>query len=118
MVMGQGRSSVGAHYGMRDWIMQRVTAVVLALYSIVLLVLLFKQGTGYAAWAALFANGFFKIFTFVALVSLFLHAWVGMRDLWMDYIKPTGLRLVLQVFTIVVLLVNTAWTIHILWGLR
>ncbi|MEN9560201.1 MAG: hypothetical protein RLZZ502_1412, partial [Pseudomonadota bacterium] len=100
------------------WLLQRVSAVVMAVYSVALLVILLSIGTGYAAWSGLFANAFFKIFTFVALLSLYFHAWVGIRDLWMDYIKPAGLRLTLHVLTALVLLINTAWTIHILWGMR
>ena len=42
-----------------------------------------------------------KALTFVVIVALLYHAWVGMRDVWMDYVKPVGIRLVLQVFTIV-----------------
>ena len=42
-----------------------------------------------------------KVLTFVVIVSLFWHAWVGMRDIWMDYVKPVGVRLALQVLTIV-----------------
>ena len=42
-----------------------------------------------------------KALTFVVIVALLWHAWVGVRDVWMDYAKPVGMRLVLQVFTIV-----------------
>ena len=118
MVMAKSPIPVGAHYGMKDWIMQRVTAVVLALYSVALLVILLLNGVSYSAWSGLFANAFFKIASFVAFVSLFLHAWVGMRDIWMDYIQSTALRLFLQVLTIISLFAYTAWAIHILWGMR
>ena len=39
------------------------------------------------------------VVTQVTLIALFAHVWVGMRDLWMDYIKPVGLRLTMHVFT-------------------
>ncbi len=40
-----------------------------------------------------------KFLTFLFFVSLFYHAWIGVRDIWMDYVKPTGLRLTLHVLT-------------------
>src|SRR5690606_26649808 len=100
--IGARRPVVGAHYGMRDWLAQRLTAVVMAVYTVILLVVFFAgRNFSYEGWAGLFAQQWFKIATFVTLVALFYHAWIGMRDIWMDYIKPTGLRLVLQVATIV-----------------
>jgi succinate dehydrogenase / fumarate reductase membrane anchor subunit len=58
-----------------------------------------------------------KLLTLVTLVSLGIHAWVGMRDVWMDYVHSTGLKLVLQVATIVWLLACTGWAIQVLWRL-
>ena len=55
--------------------------------------------------------------SFVFFVSLFYLAWFGMRDLWMDYVKPVGLRLTLHAVTVVVLVVYTAWVATILWRL-
>ena len=49
--------------------------------------------------------------------ALAWHAWVGMRNIWMDYIKPVGLRLVLQVFTIVWLVGCAGWGFQVLWRL-
>jgi len=49
------------------------------------------------------------------MLSLSWHAWVGVRDIYMDYIKPTAVRLSLQVFTIVVLIGYLCWTALILW---
>ena len=49
-------------------------------------------------------------------LALLWHAWIGVRDIWMDYVKPTGLRLTLEVLTLVSLVVYAGWTIGILWG--
>jgi succinate dehydrogenase / fumarate reductase membrane anchor subunit len=115
--IGPNRLVVGAHYGMRDWLAQRVTAVVMALYTVVLLVLfLTGQNFSYEGWAGLFARQWFKLFTLVTLLMLFYHAWVGMRDIWMDYVKPVGIRLTLQVATILWLVVCAAWAVQILWS--
>jgi succinate dehydrogenase / fumarate reductase membrane anchor subunit len=114
--IGTRRVVVGARYGLRDWLAQRATAVVMALYTLILLgAFLFGDITYYEGWAGLFAQTWFKLATSVTFLALFYHAWVGMRDIWMDYIKPVGLRLALQVGTIVWLLACAVWTIQILW---
>jgi len=115
---GSKRIVVGAHYGMRDWLSQRVTAGLMALFTIVLLVqVLFGVPLGYDRWAAIFASQWMKVLTFVVIVALAWHAWVGVRDIWMDYVKPVGTRLVLQVFTIVWLVGCAGWAIQVLWRL-
>lgn len=114
--IGPHRLVVGAHYGLRDWLAQRITAIVMVVYTLVLLVaFLFSGEIGYESWAGLFAHQWFKMLTFVTLLSLFYHAWVGMRDIWMDYIKPVSIRLVLQVATILWLLACAGWAAQILW---
>jgi len=114
--IGPKRLVVGAHYGFRDWLAQRATAIVMALYTIILL-LTFLTGSdfSYEGWAAMFARQWFKIATFVTFLALFYHVWVGMRDIWMDYIKPVGLRLALQVATVVWLVGCAGWAAQILW---
>nr|WP_188395422.1 succinate dehydrogenase, hydrophobic membrane anchor protein [Oxalicibacterium flavum] len=114
--IGPHRLVVGAHYGLRDWLAQRVTAIVMAVYTLVLLVaFLGASEISYEGWAGLFAHQWFKLLTFVTLLSLFYHAWVGVRDIWMDYIKPVSVRLALQVLTILWLLACAGWSAQILW---
>ena len=115
---GSKRVVVGAHYGLRDWLVQRVTATLMALYTLVLLVQVLLPGPmGYDKWAGIFAQQWMKVFTFVVIVSLAYHAWVGMRDVWMDYIKPVGLRLLAQVATIAWLVGCAGWAVQVLWRL-
>ena len=58
------RQTVGAHYGWKDWLVQRVTAVIMALYTLWMLgVALYNGGIDHALWQALFANGAFRIAT-------------------------------------------------------
>jgi succinate dehydrogenase / fumarate reductase membrane anchor subunit len=112
------RVLVGAHYGLRDWIVQRGTAVVMAVYTIILAAVVGSLGpNNFAAWQGVFANGFMKFMTFLFFVSLFMHAWIGVRDIWMDYVKPTALRLALHLLTVVVLVGYTGWAAKILWSL-
>ena len=115
---GSKRLVVGAHYGLRDWLSQRVTAVLMALFTAVLIVQVLMPGAlGYDRWAGIFAAQWMKVLTFVVFVALAWHAWVGMRDIWMDYVKPVGTRLVLQVATLVWLLGCTGWAVQVLWRL-
>lgn len=112
------RIVVGAHYGLKDWIAQRATAIIMAVYSVLIAaVLLIIQPATFEAWQSIFANGVIKFLTFLFFVSLFYHAWIGVRDIWMDYVKPTGLRLTLHVLTICALVGYTAWAAAILWRL-
>lgn len=116
---GSKRLVVGAHYGLRDWLAQRVTAALMALFTIVVLaqVLFTKGPMGYEKWAGIFSSQWMKVLTFVVIASLLYHAWVGMRDIWMDYIQPVGVKLVLQVFTIVWLVGCAGWAVQVLWRL-
>jgi succinate dehydrogenase / fumarate reductase membrane anchor subunit len=115
--IGPKRLVVGAHYGVKDWLAQRVTAIIMAIYTIVLLVsFLTAQNFSYEGWAGLFAHQWFKLFSAVTFLGLFYHAWVGVRDIWMDYIKPVGVRLFLQLATIVLLVAYAVWMIQILWS--
>jgi len=114
---GSKRIVVGAHYGLRDWLSQRITGGLMALFTIILLAqLIFSRGPiGYDLWAGIFAAQWMKVLTFSVIVSLLYHVWVGMRDVWMDYVQPVGIRLVLQIFTIVWLVGCAGWAIQVLW---
>ena len=115
---GSKRLVVGAHYGFRDWLSQRVTAGLMALFTIVLLVQVLLPGPmGYEKWAGIFASQWMKVLTFVVIVSLAYHAWVGMRDVWMDYILAVGVKLVVQVATIAWLVGCCGWAVQVLWRL-
>jgi succinate dehydrogenase / fumarate reductase, membrane anchor subunit len=114
--IGPKRLVVGAHYGLRDWLAQRVTAIVLSVYAVVLVAsALLTPEPGYGGWAGLFASTWMKVFTLLALLAFVYHAWVGVRDIWMDYVKPVGIRLALQIFTILWLIGCGIWAIEILW---
>lgn len=115
--IGPKRLVVGAHYGLRDWMAQRVTAIVMALYTVILLVaFLTGSNFSYEGWAGLFSHQWFKLATFVTFVSLLYHAWVGMRNIWMDYVtKSVAARLVLQVATLLWLVGCAGWAAQIIW---
>jgi succinate dehydrogenase / fumarate reductase membrane anchor subunit len=110
------RLVVGAHYGLRDWLAQRVTAIVMAVYIAGFIVAWYcLKPTTYGAWKALFAQGWMRVATLIFIASLAWHAWVGVRNILMDYIKPDGLRLALQVLTVLLLTIYVGWGVQILW---
>ena len=113
---GSKRVVVGAHYGVRDWLVQRATAVLMALFTIVLVVQCLMPGEmGYEKWAGIFAHQWMKVLTFVMIGSILWHAWVGVRDVLMDYVKQMAARLVLQVAAIVWLVGCAGWALQVLW---
>jgi len=113
------RQAVGAHYGLRDWLLQRLTAIVMAVYTLMLLgVALWHGGIDHALWTRLFGGGAFRLASFLFMVALAYHAWVGMRNIFMDYVKPVAVRLTLQSLTVAVLIAYLGWTIQILWGVH
>lgn len=102
--------------GLRDWLVQRVSAVVLAAYFIFLLVFfILHPQLQYSAWQQLFASNWMRVFTFLALLSLIAHSWVGIWTVLTDYIKCTWARLLLEVVLILALLGYLFWGIEILW---
>jgi succinate dehydrogenase / fumarate reductase membrane anchor subunit len=112
------RIVVGAHYGLKDWLVQRVTAVVMALYSVFLVaILLMVKPADFETWRSVFALGPVKFATFLFVLSLFYHAWIGVRDIWMDYVQPVGVRLTLHVLTLLALIGYAGWAAAILWRL-
>jgi len=112
------RVVVGAHYGLRDWLIQRVSAIVMAAYVFILAVYLMMQPhLDYDVWTGLFSSLAVRTFTLLFLLSLFYHAWIGVRGIVMDYVKPAGARLAIHVLTVLGLLLYTIWSVQILWGM-
>lgn len=112
------RIVVGAHYGLKDWIIQRATALYMVLYTAIFAVaVLMLPDYSQASWQGLFAGGLMRFASFLFFLSLFYHAWLGVRDIFMDYIKPTGLRLTLHVIVAFLLLGYAGWAAQILWRL-
>ena len=113
--IGSKRLVVGAGYGLASFIGQRVTSVVLIVWVIWVGISMLFGPLTYETWAALFAPLWMKIATLVALASLLYHAWVGVRNIWMDYITPVWMRLTLQTVTVLWLIACGVWSVQILW---
>lgn len=116
MVKQYTKNPVGAHYGTRGFLIQRFTAVIMAIYTVAALVVIaMHRPVGYAGYKALFAGGF-GLFTLLFLAALLYHAWIGVRDILIDYVKPMGLRLALQFIAATVLVFYFIWAAALFWG--
>ncbi|WP_031243780.1 succinate dehydrogenase, hydrophobic membrane anchor protein [Advenella kashmirensis] len=121
-LVGTKRLVVGAGYGIKDFIVQRITAVILAVYSIVFLIAALFTPINYESWKGFFTFSCWglpvgQIAATLAFFSLAWHAWIGVRDIWMDYVKPVGVRLTLQVLTILWLIAAVLYFAKIVWSL-
>ncbi len=101
--------------GLRTWELQRVSAGYLALFTIWLAAhLILDPPADYRQWYAWVAQPWVKTAFILFFVALLAHAWVGMRDVFMDYVKPVWLRFVLRLSMMVLLLAMAAWILQIL----
>jgi len=111
--------------GLSDWLVQRVTAIVMAAYSVFLVAyLVLNPGLDFAQWQALHQFLPMKLFSLATIVSIAAHAWIGLWAVLTDYVtvrlmgpKATALRIVLQLGMIIVILAYVVWAIDILWGI-
>jgi len=109
--------ATGSHTGTGTWLVQRATAVVLAV-ALPGLILCFLAAwpTDFAGWQALLVPRWSQVLIMLTGVALALHAWVGMRDIFMDYIHPVRLRLALYLAVILTLAGSMVWLAAILFG--
>ncbi|MDP1644898.1 MAG: succinate dehydrogenase, hydrophobic membrane anchor protein [Thiobacillus sp.] len=111
------KSATGSHTGTGTWLVQRATAVVLAVALPGLMIpFLAAMPLDFAGWQALFAPLWLRMLILLTGAALALHAWVGMRDIFMDYIHPTGLRLALYLAVMVTLAGSVVWLAAVLFG--
>jgi len=103
--------------GLRDWLVQRVSAVVIAIYVVFLVSFLMTKGElNYEQWQALFSHNVMKVATIVTLLFVMLHAWVGLWTVFTDYLKCTILRIFIEVLTIFALVSYFVWGVILVWS--
>lgn len=104
--------------GFQDWILQRVTAVILGLYSFGLLIFWISMSwCANLSWQILFNNTSMRLVTIIALIALIIHAWIGMWIIITDYIKTTILAFITKILVFLSLIFYLLWGIQILWGI-
>lgn len=103
--------------GLHDWLLQRISAVVLAVYFVFLAgFFVLKSPIDYLSWQALFACQAMKVFSLLALIAFLVHAWIGLWIVTTDYLKALSLRLPVQVAIILACLSVLLWGVSILWS--
>ena len=101
--------------GLKAWMLQRVSAVYMALFLVYFLgVLLICEPQGYVEWHAWLTSTTMSLATATFFLALLGHAWVGMRDVFIDYIKSFALRLTLLTLLALGLLMMALWVLRIL----
>lgn len=103
--------------GLKDWLIQRFSAVYLALYSLFLLGFIYLHPhLTYSEWHRLFHDLWFQTASVLALFLVTLHTWVGIWTVTTDYIKCTGVRLTIQMLIVLLLSGQFIWGLMIVWG--
>ncbi|MEJ2307842.1 MAG: succinate dehydrogenase, hydrophobic membrane anchor protein [Gammaproteobacteria bacterium] len=104
--------------GLRAWTIQRVSAIYIALFVIVALIAVLLGGMpdSHAAWKALLASPFINLALMAFFVALLLHAWVGARDVIVDYVHPLTARFTVLALAAIFLIVCGLWAARVLLG--
>lgn len=106
-----------AHEGLKDWVIQRISAIFMTIYTICLILyLVIHPGLSYAEWHHLFSLTWMKIASILFILSILFHAWIGIWTVFTDYVKPFVLRAMLDVLVILTLAACFIWAVLILWS--
>lgn len=105
------------HQGLRDWVIQRITAVIIAVATIGLVgFLICHPDLSFIEWRMLFASTGMKVVTLIVILALAFHAWVGVWTVVTDYVKPALLRFVVHVAVFLTLLASFLWALLMMWS--
>ena len=113
--IGTARVTTGAHYGWKDFLVQRVTGAIVLVFVATMLVRFMTSDNSFVAWHGFMNCAAMKLLTLLTIIAVCYHAWIGVRDIWMDYIKSAGVRVLLHVLTILWLFGCAAYGVSALW---
>ena len=104
--------------GLRAWLLQRLSAVYMAVYMIIAVIWLsLNAPVEFASWQALFAQPLINIFTLLFVWLLLAHAWVGVRDIFVDYVHHLPTRFMLLVLVGTLQVVLAIWVFMALYAM-
>ena len=104
--------------GLADWLLQRLSAIIISIYFIFFILLYaYLRPKSSVEWISFFEPFGMKLATFLAFIALFYHAWIGLSDIFTDYIKPVVLKLILKSIIILLLIFYTFWSFKIMFVL-
>ncbi|MBU3694707.1 MAG: succinate dehydrogenase, hydrophobic membrane anchor protein [Rhodocyclaceae bacterium] len=110
------RIVTGAHYGLRDWLIQRLTAGVMLVFSVIAALRIAAAEPGFDGWKGVFDPAWMRVALFLFLLSVLYHAWIGVRDIYMDYVKPVSVRLALHTLTVLALVACAGGVFELVWS--
>lgn len=103
--------------GLKDWLIQRVTALYFAVYAVFIFGYIFLHpNLSYGQWLNLFHCPWFRVASVIAFITFTLHAWIGIWTVTTDYLKCTVIRLSVQLFVALFLTGQFIWALMIIWG--
>ena len=103
--------------GVHDWLLLRASAIIITLYVLYILgFFVTAPELTYDIWRGFLATSITKVFTLLTLLSILVHAWIGLSQVLTDYVKPLAVRLVLQLAVVVALLVYLLYGTIVVWG--
>lgn len=101
---------------LQPWLFQRLSAVFMLLFlGFVLVHFLVDPPHSYGAWRAWVGQPAVSIGALLFFSALLMHAWVGLRDVTLDYVNPLGVRIAVLALIALALLGAAAWIFLILW---
>lgn len=104
--------------GLRDWLLQRLSSLYMAVYIIALVAyLIINQATDFYVWHSLFSMNAVRLATVIFLFFLIIHAWIGLWTIATDYLKRAAVRLSFLTIVMLILFASFLWGIQILWSL-
>lgn len=105
--------------GLTPWLVQRLSAVfMLAFIGFMLAHFLFDPPDSYGAFGVWVSNPGVGVTALLFFAALLVHAWVGLRDVTLDYVKPLAARVAVLALIAIALLGAGAWVFRILWLVR
>ena len=105
----------GTHRGLAAFLIQRLTSIYLGVFAVYLIVyLVLHPIRNYASWSGYFSTGWVRLAWGMFIATLLAHVWIGLRSIYMDYVKPTWLRFTVSAFTAFALVALAFWAALIL----
>ena len=109
----------GAHRGLDMWLLQRASALYMAAFLVVFLIVFALCGPmGYETWHGLFVPKVMKLGTLLFVAALLVHAWIGLREIFIDYVHFLVPRLALYLAFGSLYVASLVWTVDILWSVK
>ena len=103
--------------GIKDWLLQRFSAVYLAFYSLFFVYFYFTTSEiTFNVWQGLFNSKYMQLATIIAFISIAVHGWIGLWTVATDYLKSTSIRMVFLALVLLTLMAYVIWSINILWS--